>query len=146
MLLKNLIDLTITNIERHVYGSNAWSAGGSICAIGIVFDSNFVFQGEYRYNEKDSGFFYNKNNIKVVRHKCNGWVHGNNHISMWHDRTTYCSNNTTNNTTSDAFAESSGYKITILMIASINRPEFVEIQSTYLVPLLNLYQGVTLKV
>ena len=147
-ILKNLIDLTINNIERNVYGSNAWSAGGSVCAIGEVFDSNFIFQGEYRYNEEDSGIFFNKNNIKVVKHKCNGcgtsqnWAHGNNHIRMWHDRSNYCSNNTT----SDAFVEPNVYNITILMIASINRPEFVEIQSTYLAPLLNLYQGVTLKV
>ena len=90
--LKQLIDLTITNIEHRVYGPNKVSAGGSVCAIGKVFaQSHLSLQGEYRH---PSGFFFKSE--FTVQHKCTNcgsgesWPHGNNYIEMWHNKSLYC--------------------------------------------------------
>lgn len=92
--LKQLIDLTVTNIEHKVYGPNDLSAGGSVCAIGKIFANNhFLFQGKYIHR---TGNFFNNKNEPIVQHKCTNcgskefWPNGNDYLELWHKKKLYC--------------------------------------------------------
>lgn len=95
-MLRQLINLTVTNINNKRYGPDQLSAGGSVCAIGKIFyKNNITFQGYY-FDVHHAGNFFDNKDQKIVQHKCINcgsllnWPNGNDYGVLWHKKQLYC--------------------------------------------------------